>query len=84
MLTAHPSTHQFPNMKYVILPSSDLSSVNFDQVEESASSLRYSLDDSKFILKYQGSQPSFLAGSTEYTREEMATIVNGSDWTPEE
>ena len=71
-------------MKYVILPSSALSSVDFDQVQESAFSLRYSLDGSKFILKYQGSQPSFLSGSVEYSREEIATIVNGSDWTPEE
>jgi len=71
-------------MKYVIVPTSELSSVDFSQVIESESSLRYSTDSSKFILKYEGSQPSFLSGKTEYTQSEMLTIVAGSDWSPSE
>ena len=71
-------------MKYVIVPTSELSSVDFSQVIESESSLRYSIDSSKFIVKYEGSQPSFLSGKTEYTQSEMLTIVAGSDWSPSE
>jgi hypothetical protein len=69
-------------MTYVIVPTSDLSSVDFGLVEESEPTLRYSLDGSKFLLKYKGSQPSFLSGSTEYTKEETLSIVTGSEWTP--
>jgi len=68
-------------MNYTIVPTSELSSVDFSQVSESGFTLRYSLDSSKFILKFQGEQPSFLIGKTNYTRSEMLTIVKGSEWT---
>ena len=71
-------------MNYVIVQTSDLSSVDFSEVIESESTLRYSLDNSKFILKYEGEQPSFASGLTEYSRSEMVAIVSGAEWTPSE
>ena len=71
-------------MNYVIVPTSELSTVNFSEVAESESTLRYSLDNSKFILKYEGDQPSFLSGKTEYNNEEILTILDGPEWTSED
>ncbi len=72
-------------MNYVILPSSELSTVDFSEVAEtSESTLRYSLDNSKFILKYEGEQPSFLSGKQEYTHSEILAILSGDEWTPSE
>ena len=70
---------------YVIIDASEVSSVDFDQVMQgSADTLRYSLDGTKTFVKYEGEQPSFLAGKTEYTNEEMISILSGPDWTPAE
>ena len=67
---------------YCIINSTDVSSVDFDQVfETSAETLRYSVDGSQTVLKYEGEQPSFLAGKTEYTHQEILTIIAGEDWT---
>lgn len=71
-------------MKYVIVPTSELSSVNFSEVVESPSSLRYSLDNSNFIVKFEGSQPASLTGKTLYTKEELLSIIQGPEWTSEE
>lgn len=70
---------------YVIIDASEVSSVDFDQVMQgSKDTLRYSLDGTKTFVKYEGEQPSFLAGKTEYTNEEMIAILSGPDWTPAE
>ena len=72
-------------MNYVIVPTSELSTVNFSEVAEtSEATLRYSLDNSKFILKYKGDQPSFLSGKTEYTNSEILAILAGDEWTSDE
>jgi hypothetical protein len=72
-------------MNYVIVPSSELSTVDFSEVvEASESTLRYSLDNSKFILKYEGEQPSFLSGKQEYTHSEILAILATDEWTPDE
>ena len=71
--------------KYVIINASEVSSVNFSQVNEtSADTLRYSLDDSQTFVKFDGDTPSFLNGKTSYTYSEMITILNGEDWYEEE
>ena len=70
---------------YVIIDASEVSSVDFDQVlQTSADTLRYSLDGSKALLKYEGTQPFFLLGKTEYTHEEILNILSGPEWTSEE
>ena len=71
-------------MNYVIVPASELSSVDFSEVIERESTLRYSLDNSKFIVKYQGDQPTSVSGKTEYTHAEILTIIASDEWTPSE
>ena len=66
---------------YVIIDVSEVSSVDFDQVMQgSADTLRYSLDGTKTFVKYEGDQPSFLAGKTEHTNEEILEILSGPEW----
>ena len=70
---------------YVIIDSSEVSSVDFNQVlETSAETLRFSLDGTKTFVKYEGDQPSFLIGKTEYTHEEILSILSGPEWTSDE
>ena len=70
---------------YCIINSSDVSSINFDQVfETSANTLRYSIDDSQTFVKFEGDTPSFLDGKTQYSHSEILTILSGSDWTESE
>lgn len=67
---------------YVIIDASEVSSVDFDQVvETSADTLRYSVDGTKTFVKYEGTQPFFLLGKTEYTHEEILSILSGPEWT---
>ena len=66
--------------KYVILNTSEVDSVDFTQVlQTSKESLRYTTDGSKFLLKYDGTQPSFLSGKTEYTHSEILAILDNVD-----
>jgi len=70
---------------YVIIDSSEVDSIDFDQVlETSADTLRYSLDGTKTFVKYEGEQPSFLSGKQEYTHFEILTILSGAEWTSDE
>ena len=68
---------------YCIINSSEVSGVDFDQVlQTSADTLRYSVDGSKALLKYEGTQPFFLLGKTEYTHSEILAILATDEWTP--
>ena len=70
---------------HVIIDASEVSSVDFDQVlETSADTLRYSLDGTKTFVKYEGTQPFFLLGKTEYNQEEILSILSGPEWTSDE
>jgi hypothetical protein len=69
--------------KYVIINTSDLSTVDFNQVlEADETKLRYSVDGTKTFVKYEGDQPLSLTGKTEYTNSEILTILAGDEWTP--
>ena len=74
--------------KYVIITSSDVSSVDVTKVEEtSAETLRWNNDNTKTFVKYEGYKPTFLHGKTAYTYAEILTILNVEDgewWTDEE
>ena len=73
------------NRTYVIIEAGDVSSVDFSQVlETSADKLRYSNDNSKTFVKYEGSQPSFLNGKTTYNHSEIRTELAKEEWMPEE
>jgi hypothetical protein len=67
--------------KYVILDASEIDGIDFNEVvEKSANDLRYSLDQSKAITKYEGTQPFNLLGKTEYTWSEIMTVLQGAEW----
>tara|TARA_R100000544_G_scaffold1149_1_gene611 strand:+ start:295 stop:537 length:243 start_codon:yes stop_codon:yes gene_type:complete len=66
--------------KYVIITSSDVSSVDFTKVQEtSAETLRWSNDNTKTFVKYEGDKPTCLHGKTAYTYAEILTILNDVD-----
>jgi len=72
-------------MNYVIIEESEVSSVNFDLViNTNADLLRYKLDGSQALLQYEGTQPFFLLGKTEYTHEEILSILSGPEWVSDE
>jgi len=71
--------------KYVIADTSEVSGFNFDQlVDIDESYIRKSLDGSKILARYEGTQPSFLSGKTEYTHSEILAILAGNEWTSDE
>lgn len=73
----------YPTRKYCIIDFAEVESipVDFDAVlETSAETLRKSLDGTKTFVKYEGDQPAFLSGKTEYSHSEILTILRGSDW----
>ena len=70
---------------YVITDTSEVSGFNFSQlidIDESYS--RKSLDGSKILARYEGTQPFFLLGKTEYNHEEILNILSGPEWTSDE
>ena len=74
----------YENRKYVIINASEVGTVDFSQVHEtSADTLRYSLDDSKTFVKFDGDTPSFLDGKTQYNHSQIRTILDGEDWREE-
>jgi hypothetical protein len=67
---------------YCIINSDEVDSVDFNQVQEtSADTLRYSVDGTKTFVKYEGDQPSFLSGKTEYTYAEILEVLATDEWT---
>ena len=70
---------------YVITDTSGATSFNFSElVDANEETSRKSLDGSKIIARYEGTQPSFLSGKTEYTNSEILTILSGDEWTSDE
>ena len=68
--------------KYVIANSSEASGFEFAQlvdIDEQYS--RKSLDGSLILARYEGDQPFFLSGKTEYTHSEILTILATDEWT---
>ena len=62
-------------MKYAILNTSDINTVDFSKVKQTdANSVRKTLDGSKFMVKFEGDTPDFLDGVTLYTNQEMIEI----------
>ena len=72
-------------MNYVIVPSKYLKYINFSEVAQTApDSLRYSIDNKYFLLKYTGDQPDFVyaitkdaIGLQEYPHSEF---LSGPQW----
>ena len=76
----------YENRQYLIFNVSELNLVNFDDVlETSSETVRKSLDETKTFIKWEGSQPSFVANLTTkegpYTYEEILEILSSPQWT---
>jgi hypothetical protein len=74
---------------YVIIDTTEItdenSVIDFSKLmNRNSDMLRYSLDGSKALVKYNGEQPSFLSGKTTYTYEEIKVEMAKSDWYIEE
>tara|TARA_R110001592_G_scaffold153631_1_gene382288 strand:+ start:68 stop:301 length:234 start_codon:yes stop_codon:yes gene_type:complete len=64
-------------MIYVILNTSDVSSIDFSQIKESsADTLRYNKDGTKTYVKFTGSTPTFLSGKAQYNHSEIISILD--------
>ena len=63
--------------QYVIITSEDVSSVDFNEVQEtSADTLRWNNDNTKTFVKYEGYKPKFLYGKTAYSYNQILAILN--------
>jgi len=76
------------NFTYVILNTTEItdenSTIDFSKLlNVDANSLRYSVDGTKAIIKYDGNQPSFLNGKTTYSHSEILTEIAKTDWSAE-
>tara|TARA_R100000700_G_C3165687_1_gene140834 strand:- start:1118 stop:1357 length:240 start_codon:yes stop_codon:yes gene_type:complete len=74
----------YTNRRWVIVNKSKLDEVDFSKVlQESKSTCRLTVDGTKALLKYDGSQPSELAGEAEYNHSQILQILNFTninDW----
>ena len=71
---------------YLVIQASDIGSIDFAEVcETSAETLRYSVDNTKTFVKWDGDQPAFVASLTgtegPYTNEEIRAILATDAWT---
>ena len=79
----------YENRKYVIFNTSETGSIDFSQVmETSVNTLRLNLSGSQTFVKYEGTQPSSVAGlsskSNEYTHTQILNVLTGSEWSSTE
>ena len=66
---------------YVILDADEVVDINFSEViEDSADTLRFSLDGDKTFVKFEGDTPDFLVGKTTNTHSEILAILQTEEW----
>ena len=86
------SHSDFDHRHWVIISVSDVSNIDFSQVmEDSAQTMRYSVDGTLTFVKYEGDMPSSVTAcsskSQEYSHAEILAILNNEDqvwWQPME
>jgi uncharacterized protein YjbK len=71
--------------RFVIFNVSEINKIDFGQVlQDSATTLRKSVDGTKTFVKWEGETPACIAQlttkSAEYTYEQMLTELDKSDW----
>jgi hypothetical protein len=76
----------YENRRYLIIPVTELSKVDFNQVgETSLDTVRKSVDGTKTFVKWDGEDPTFVSHLTDsegpYTHEEILAILATSKWT---
>jgi len=71
---------------YIIINMTEVGLVDFNEVlETSEETLRLSLDGTQTVLKWEGSEPSFVSNLSSYdgpyTHSEILTIMATTAWT---
>jgi hypothetical protein len=71
--------------KYLVIPTSELKKVNFDDImQHSHETLSYSGDGKRTFIKWVGQEPSFVANIENregpYNHEEIKQILRSTDW----
>ena len=79
----------YESRQFMILNTSEIGSIRFDDVlESSTSTLRHSVDGSKTFIKWDGTMPSWVNDLTTkegpYTYTQIIDILSTSDWISEE
>ena len=73
----------FNERKYVILTAAESEDIDFSKVmEQDADHLKRSVDETKTIVKYIGSKPSFLHGKDVLTHSQALTELRKAEWIP--
>jgi len=80
-----PSVTIYEERTYLILSVSEIPLINFNEVEEtSADTLRRSVDETKAVIKWEGTQPAFVGELTTkegpYTYDEILNIMSTPEW----
>lgn len=75
----------FENRKYVIIPATEITNIDFSEVLETApNTCRYNVDGTKTFVKYEGNMPTSVSSisgkSQEYTHSEIIAILATSEW----
>jgi hypothetical protein len=74
----------YTNRKWIIINVSDITSEMISSaIQTSTDTLCKTADNSKAILKWDGSTPSCFDGLTTYTHSEILTELAKSEWTGE-
>ena len=76
----------YENRNYLIIPTTELSKVDFNLVyETSADTVRKSVDETKTFVKWEGDAPTFVSSIEDvegpYSHEEILTILATEEWT---
>jgi hypothetical protein len=79
------SKTMYDNRNYLIIPTTEVSKVDFTQVcETSAETLRKSVDETKTFIKWDGETPAFVAdlvgAEGPYTHSEILELLSGAEW----
>ncbi len=75
----------YNNKSYIVLATSELNQVNFDEVyETSASTVKLSVNGLKTFVKYSNDMPTSISSLTTkegpYTHEQILTILETPEW----
>lgn len=71
-------------MNYIIWDQAINASKVVNCLETSVATLRTNNAGSKYVLKYNGAQPSWASGYTEYDRAGIRVVLEDSEWVNEE
>ena len=74
---------------YLVIPTSELSKVDFSQVcETSSETVRKSVDETKTFIKWDDTEPLFVSSiigaEGPYNNSEISAILSTDVWVPEQ